>query len=155
MSKSSTKKRQQTPQLIIESHPKEYKGYPFITLIMYRKQHLLMILDNSCGNKITGYVLDYCGAENVDEEKLILLAADWYEKSKLLYPLSIEISKRGLTSNFSKIYRTFNVEYISRVIGPMPHFPMGTTAIKSVKRRRKKTIQPVVEIVNYKTLGTE
>jgi hypothetical protein len=140
-------KKIKPPELIVEPHPKEYRGYPFITLIMYRKHHILTIIDNSDQQNIYGYVLDYCNAENIDEEILILTAAEWFETNKTKYPLSIEFSKRGLTKNFSKIYKTFNIEYVSRVIGPLPHFPMGTSAIKSIKRRRKKQIQPTIEII--------
>jgi len=140
-------KKIKTPDLIIEPHPKNYKGYPFITLLMYRNQHILTIVDNSDKNNIYGYVLDYCAAENVNEEVLILTAVEWYQENKTKYPLSIEFSKRGLTKNFSKIYKTFNIEYVSRAIGPIPYFPMGIAAIKSIKRRRKKQIQPNIEIV--------
>ena len=51
----------------------------------------------------------------------------------------------GLTHQTSKIYRALNIEFVSRVIGPVPTFPMS--AIKSVKRRRRKLIPVGMEIV--------
>lgn len=131
--------------LIMEKHPKNYKGYPFITLVQYRKQHVLSIVDNLDGDTIDAYVLDLCGPENVDEEMIISVAANWYTNSKTKHPISFEFSKMGLANQAGKIYRSFNVEFITRVIGPVPSFPMED--IKSIKRRRRKPIPPNVVVI--------
>lgn len=130
--------------LIVESHPADYQGYPFITLIQYRKTHVLSIVDNSDDQSIKLYVLDLCGPEHVKEEKVIEIAAQWYEVSKTQHPLSVEFSKRGVTSETGKIYRTFNTEFVTRVIGPLPRFEMSE--IIRVKRRKRKPISPNIEI---------
>lgn len=130
--------------LIIETHPKEYKGYPFVTVIVYRKQPMLTIVDNADEEEIKAFVLDYCTAEGVNEEHLILTAAEWYAEHKGNFPVSVEFSRRGMTPETSKIYRSLNVEFVSRVIGPMPKFPMGM--VKSIKRRRRKPIPAGVEV---------
>lgn len=130
--------------LIIEPHPRDYSGLPFITLIQYRKQPMLTIVDNADDDVIRAYVLDYCGPEHVDEERLIQTAIEWYEQSKQDYPLSIEFSRRGLTSVTAKVYRALNVEFVSRVIGPVPKYPMST--VKSIKRRRRKGVPAGVEV---------
>lgn len=141
-------KKQQTKQkatpLIIEPHPKDYSGYPFITLIQYRQQHILAIVDNADNDAIKAFVLDLCGPERVDEELVISVASDWYEQSRTKYPLSFEFSKRGLSDHMTKIYKSFNIEFISRVIGPMPKFEMNK--VISTKRRRRKSIPAGVRI---------
>jgi hypothetical protein len=142
--RTSTKKAQ--APLIIEPHPKEYSGYPFITLIMYRKQHMLAIIDNMDGDEIHAYVLDACTAEGINEELLIMAAADWYNTHRTSYPVSIEFSRIGIAHQTSKIYRTLNMEYVSRVIGPVSKFPMAV--VKSVKRRRRKSVPNGVEVVD-------
>ena len=91
-------------------------------------------------------MLDLCGPENVNEESIISVASDWYTENKTRYPLSFEFSKLGLTNEAGKIYRAFNVEFITRVIGPMPKFPMD--AIRSIKRRRRKPIPPNVIVIH-------
>lgn len=139
-------KKTNTP-LIIEAYPKDYSGYPFITLIQYRKQHMLTIVDNIFENIIKAYVLDLCNPEGVDEETIILIATEWYKNSKSLFPLSIEFSRRGMTAQTSKIYREFNTEFISRIIGPVPKFPINE--IKSSKRRRRKPVPHGVQIENH------
>lgn len=124
--------------LIVEPHPKDYSGFPFITLIQYRKAPMLVIVDNADDSSIKAYVLDLCGPERVDEEMLISVAAEWYQTNRTKYPLSIEFSRRGLTPVTSKIFRALNIEFVSRVIGPVAKFPMDT--VKSVKRRRRKPL---------------
>jgi len=136
-------KRTDVP-LIVEPHPAEYTGFPFITLIQYRKQPMLSIVDNATSEVIRAYVLDLCGPEKADEELLIGVAAEWYTNNRASYPLSIEFSRRGMTSVASRIYRALNIEFVSRVIGPVPVYPMET--VRSIKRRRCKPISSSVEI---------
>ena len=130
--------------LIIEEHPDNYNGYPFITLIQYRNQHVLAVIDNMTPKKIKAYVLDLCGPTNVDEEEIINVAAEWYEFDYERHPISIEFSKRGLSEHVSTIYREFNIDFVTRIIGPVPKFDMNT--VHSIKRRRRKVVPPGMEI---------
>lgn len=133
--------------LIIEPHPADYDGYPFITLIQYRKEHSLTLVDNADDKMIRAFVLDMCGPSQVDEELLIGIAADWFEKHKnLIYPISFAFSRMGVSNEASKIYRTFNIEHVTRVIGPLPKFEMKET--RSIKRRRRKPVPAGVEVQN-------
>jgi hypothetical protein len=140
---STNVKKLSTPQ-IIEQHPKDYTGFPFITLIQYHKSPLLCIIDNATDGTIQAFVLDMCGPANINEEMVVVAAQEWYENESKNYPISIYFSKLGIASSTSKIYRTINIEYVSRAIGPVPKYPMATT--KSIKRRRRKPISPSVQI---------
>lgn len=135
--------------LIIEEHPDNYNGYPFITLIQYRNQHVLAVIDNMTPKKIKAYVLDLCGPAKVDEEEIINVASEWYEFDYERHPISIEFSKRGLSNYVSPIYREFNVDFVTRIIGPVPRFDMST--IHSIKRRRRKLIPPGIEVHSIET----
>lgn len=130
--------KQNIPPLIIEPHPKEYTGYPFITLLQFKHSHILCIIDNADSSNIHAYVLDLCGSSGINEEQLIAVADYWYKNNSAKYPLAIELSKRGLTKEAQQIYKTFSTEYVSRVIGPLYSFPMLN--IIKVRRRRKKQI---------------
>lgn len=143
------KSRQGAAPLIIEGHPTTYTGYPFITLIQYRKSHVLAIVDNSDNQTIKSYVLDLCPPEKVNEELIIEVASYWYNNTRTQYPLSIEFSKRGMSGESGKIYRTFNIEFVTRVIGPLPRFEM--MEVTRVKRRKRKPISPHVEITKKLT----
>jgi hypothetical protein len=130
--------------LIIEDHPSGYNGYPFITLIQHRNEHVLTIIDNADDKAIRAFVLDLCGPEKVDENQIVRIASEWYYTRNQRYPLSFEFSRLGLSEQVSKIYRTYNVEFVTRVIGPLPRFAMNE--VQSVRRRRKKALSPGVEI---------
>lgn len=143
----SVKKKTKTTAapLIIEDHPESYSGYPFITLIQYRRNHVLAIVDNSDQHNIKSYVLDLCGPEQVDEQKIIEIAAIWYKNHRNDHPLSVEFSRRGITGEVGKIYRSFNIEFVTRVIGPLPKFEMTETV--KIKRRKRKSIPRGVEVI--------
>lgn len=142
--------RKPTIPLVIEPHPDDYNGYPFITLIQYRKQPLLAIVDNATSEYIHAFVLDVCGPEGVDEEDVIETAIEWYKEGSSTHPISIEFSRRGMTKDTSRIYRSLNVEFISRVIGPVPLYEMSE--VKSIKRRRRKPI-PANQLVAMNTVS--
>lgn len=139
------KTRANAVPLIVEDHPDDYEGYPFITLIQYRRSHVLSIVDNSDDQNIKSYVLDLCGPERVDEQKIIEIAAYWYKHHRTEHPLSVELSRKGITAEAGRIYRTFNIEFVTRVIGPLPRFDMTETV--RVKRRKRKPVPTGVEVV--------
>lgn len=141
----TTVSRKKVVPLIVEPHPKEYNGLPFITLIQYRKAPMLVIVDNADDEIIRAFVLDLCGPEEIDETALFKIAINWYENHRTSFPISVEFSRHGLTARLSTIYRALNIEFVSRVIGPVPKYPMST--VKSIKRRRRKAIPQGVEIV--------
>lgn len=132
--------------LIIEPHPETYVGYPFITLIQFRTDVFMTIVDNYDGKIIKAYVLDTCGPEGIDEETTVNIANEWYNTNRSRYPISFEFSKRGVSGSLSKIYRTFNVEYVVRVIGPVPRFPMDS--VVKIQRRKRRSIPPGVNVIH-------
>jgi len=132
--------------LIVENHPDDYEGYPFITLIMYRDQHLLGIIDNTTDKMIKAYILDFCGPAAVNEQEIIEIANKWYTTAKDRYPLSFEFSKLGMSDMVKGIYRSYAVGFVTRIIGPLPRFEMNE--VKSIKRRRRKPISVNMEIHN-------
>lgn len=124
--------------LIVEEHPDDYEGYPFITLIQYSNdQEFLTIVDNSTDKTISAFVLDMCGPEKINEKLLIEIASKWYYSgNRYNYPLSIELSKLGLAEEMSRIFRTYTIDFVTRVIGPLTVFNM--TEKPKIKKRRRK-----------------
>lgn len=136
--------RGNTIPLIREDHPEDYVGYPFITLIQYRKDNILTIIDNSDDKEIGAFVLDLCAPELVNEERIIEVAVNWYEEGHERFPISFEFSRLGISAETGKIFRNYNIEFITRVIGPLPRFDMNTPP--AIKRRRRKAVPPGMEI---------
>jgi hypothetical protein len=106
-------------QLIIESHPENYDGYPFVTLIEHLGEHYLTIIDSINEKYIHTYVLDLCKPEGIDENKLIKIAEAWYATAKKDHPLSIEFSIKGYTESAEKVLRSFSLKFTTRCIGPV------------------------------------
>lgn len=131
--------------LIVEDHPDDYNGYAFITLIQYNDDNNLTIVDNSSKKFIDCYVLDFCQTVGIDEEFVISVADQWYTNNREDYPISIEFSKLGITGNMSKLLRSFSIDFVSRVIGPLPHFPMS--GVMKVRKRKRKPVPNGVRIV--------
>jgi hypothetical protein len=96
-------------------------------------------------NNIVAYVIDFCNNSDVEEMKLIEIADHWYTHNKDKHPFSIEISKRGLSNYFNRVQRSFCLDYVTRVIGPLPTFNMGGP--KKVRRKKKKQIPKNITIV--------
>lgn len=132
--------------LIVEEYPENYDGYPFLTLIQYRKQHIVTIVDNADEKLIKAFILDLCGPEEVDEKRIVEIAADWYYSRRTRYPISFEFSRLGLSKEVGRIFRKFNIEFVTRVIGPLPKFEMSE--VHSVKRRRRKPVPPGMEVTS-------
>lgn len=130
--------------LIVEPHPSSYSGYPFITLIQYNDNKLLSIADNVINGTISAYVLDYCGPSGIKEEALIELAAGWHSSGRYKkVPVSIEISRLGLSHAFNFVYRAFPIDFVSRVIGPLPEYKMS--GVSKIRRRKRKPLPPGVQ----------
>lgn len=121
----------------VEKHPSDYEGYDFITLIKYNDEVNLTIIDNVYKKHIDAYCLDLCSPTNVDERTIIKVANYWYNSNTTNYPISIEFSKRGLSELSSKILKSYPIDYITRIIGPVvPQFYMGNP--KKVRKRKRK-----------------
>lgn len=126
------------PDLIIEPHPQSYEGYPFITLVKFQYDYVLCIVDNVDDKTLKAYVLDECAAVNLNEKAIIQVAEQWYNDKSDRYPLSIEFSHRGLSPHVSEIFKEFDLNHITRIVGPVPRYEMKE--IKNVRRRKKRKI---------------
>lgn len=132
----------------MEPHPEDYEGYDFITLVRYNDESFLNIIDNVSKKYIYGYVIDLCGPESFNEENLIQVAYDWYYTNGDRFPISVEFSRRGLSESTERLLRAFPIDYVTRVIGPLPHFNMvGPT---KVRKRKRKEIPAGIEVVRKK-----
>lgn len=129
---------------IIQNHPIEYTGYPFLSVIQYKNQHIISIIDNINKKTVKAFVLDLCAPEGVDEELVINIASYWYEFERNRYPLSIEFSKRGMAGITARIMKTYTIDSISRIMGPLYVYPTENNI--KIKRRKRREISPNVEI---------
>lgn len=123
--------------LIKEDHPESYIGLPFITLIQMNVQTILTIVDDSNFNIVKCYVLDFCMRTQLSEQWFIELSANWYMNNKDNHPLSIEFAQLGIEDVTNKILHIYDLNFITRVVGPLPTYAMLKTA-PHMKNKRKR-----------------
>lgn len=131
--------------IIVEPHPQDYTGYPFVALVQHKQTSYIAIIDNVNEKHIKAYVLDLCEPEGLSEKSIIDLAAEWYDCSVTKHPISVEFSKRGISNVVGKIYRTFNLDAVVRIIGHVSYFPINE--VYKIKRRKKREIQQSIIVM--------
>lgn len=135
--------KRKIPSLIIE-HVSDQGNLHLLSMLEHRRDRYLVIVDNISDEIITAYVLDYAQQEGVDLITFINIAEEWLEKSGGGYPLSFEISRLGLTAAARKIYKTFDLAYVTRLVGRSFSFDLTTPT--RVRRRRASRVPAGVEI---------
>lgn len=125
--------------LVVEDHPKQYKGFPFITYIQFHNTNCLAIVDNVCQKQLQGYILDLCQPAEVDEALLIEAASNWYSTHSHRMPLSVYMNQLGLGDKTNKVYRTYNIEFITRIVGPLFTYPIHEVIVTRRKKRKSPT----------------
>lgn len=113
-------------------------------MLEHRRDRYLVIVDNLDSELITAYVLDYAQQEGVDLITFIKIAEEWLKQSDGKYPLSFELSRLGLTSVAKRIYKTFDLAYVTRLVGRSFSFDLTTPS--RVRRRRASRVPVGVEI---------
>jgi hypothetical protein len=135
--------KRKIPTLIIE-HVSDRGNLHLLSLLEHRRERYLVIVDNVSSETITAYVLDYAQQEGVDLRTFIELAETWLKTTEGTYPLSFELSRLGLTSAARRIYKTFDLAYVTRLVGRSFAFDL-TTPVR-VRRRRASRVPAGVEI---------
>ena len=135
--------KRKIPTLIIE-HVSDRGNLHLLSMLEHRRDKYLVIVDNIDEEAITAYVLDYAQQEGVDLRTFIGLAEEWLQRSDAKYPLSFELSRLGLTSTVRRIYKTFDLAYVTRLVGRSFSYDL-TTPIR-VRRRRASRVPAGIEI---------
>lgn len=133
-------------RIIREDYPDNYSGYRFITLIQFNDMQYLTIVDRVTDKALSAYILDLCGPVNIDEETILNIAYNWSTSSRKSFPISYEFARAGISDITSLLYKSFNIDFIERVIGPLPQVELNTTVVK----RKKRNIIPNNIQINFK-----
>lgn len=115
-----------------------------LSLVEYKRDLYLCVIDNVTQSEIGAYVLDYAEQENVPVAEFLSVVTQWFYSKSDTHPLSIELAKRGLTNTVASIYRTFDTTYVSRIVGNA--FSFDDQQKSKVRRRRVIPIPEGVEV---------
>lgn len=128
--------KKRAPELKLEQVQGKINHH-FLCLLEYRRENFLCIIDNMSPSTIGAYVLDYAEQESVLVDKFLSLVTEWFYSKSENHPLSVEIARRGLTSQLSSMYRTFDATYVSRIVG----HAFCYEGMSKTKVRRRRVIQ--------------
>ncbi len=116
-----------------------------LSMLEHRRDKYIVIVDNIDEDNLTAYVLDYAQQEGIDLKTFMQIAEDWLKNSNGgEYPLSFELSKLGLTEATRRIYKTFSLAYVTRLVGRA--FERDLTTPTRIRRRRANAVQAGVEV---------
>ena len=113
-------------------------------MLEHRRDRYLVIVDNIDADHITAYVLDYAVQEGIDLETFIQIAENWLAKTNCVYPLSFELSRLGLTEVTRRIHKTFDLAYVTRLVGRA--FERDLKTPTRIRRRRATPVPTGVEV---------
>jgi len=136
-------KKQKIPKIVFEqiSGPGNLK---FLSMLEHKNNQYIVVVDNIVQNDIFVYTLDYAEQESINLNAFITVAEQWYNTNSMKYPLSFELSRFGLSSATSKIYRTFDLNTVQRLVGTPFKFDLSTPV--KIKRRISNEVPSCVLI---------
>lgn len=137
--------KRKIPSLIIE-RAEDSGNFFYLSVIEFRKENYLVIIDNITSQEIGAYVLDFAQQEGMNLQDLLTLITHWFYRAEAgtTYPLSFEFSRIGIAGRTNLIHKTFELAHVTRVIGKDFRFDFET--LPKVKRRRVNRIPAGVEI---------
>lgn len=135
--------KKNVPPLVLEE-VQASANYLYLTMIEYKKERYLVIIDNIQGSDVNAFVLDHAAAEGIDVKTILSISNLWYYRSSERYPLSFEFARLGIKDQVAPILRTFNLDHVTRMIGKI--FVYDIDAKPKVKRKRANLIPSSVEI---------
>lgn len=135
--------KKRIPSLIVEFASDSGNLY-YLSVIEYRRQNYLCIIDNISSEEIGAYVLDFAPQEKIDLKQLMTVITYWFYRGSYSYPLSFEFSRLGITPAANRIYKTFELAHVTRLIGH--DFRYDFESPPKIRRRRVSLIPAGTEI---------
>lgn len=138
------------PPLVIEAHPKEYDGVPWVTVIQYSNVPRLVVICTLEKDYLWAYSIESMTDEQRDVFYVVM--ERYWEETLYDEPLHTRVGpdryliEKGLGPIFGSLLTAYTVENISRLIGPVRYPQIDPP--KSQIRRRKRIDLSRVEIKN-------
>lgn len=141
-----TKKRTRKndpPTLIVEPHPEDYNGVPWVTLIQYVGKNHLLVVNTLENDYLWGYSIE--AMPNDECEVFYHLMDDyWYSRmygdfTRKYVPPDQWINERGFSSIFGHRLAAYQTSNIIRVVGPVRE-PEELSQRRRIKRRKRVDI---------------
>lgn len=135
--------KKRIPSLVVE-RAEDQGNYFFLSVLEFRRENYLVIIDNITEEGIGAYVLDVAQQEGLDLKQLISVITTWFYRASYKYPLSFEFSRLGMAQHTNRIYKNFELAHVTRLIGN--DFKFDLLAPPKIRRRRVSKIPAGVEV---------
>lgn len=135
--------KKKIPALVVEKAV-DPGNYYYLSVVEYRKENYLVVVDNISNDELGAYVLDLAQQEGINLQELMSVITTWFYGYSEKYPLSFEFSRLGLTPITNRIYKTFELAHVTRLIGN--DFTFNIFDSPKIKRRRVSMIPAGVEV---------
>lgn len=135
--------KKKVPSLIVEFASDSGNLY-YLSVLEYRRKNYLCIVDNISSEEVGAYVLDFAQQEKLDLKQLMSVITYWFYRGSTAYPLSFEFSRLGITPATNRIYKTFELAHVTRLIGF--DFRYDFESPPKIRRRRVSLIPAGAEI---------
>lgn len=135
--------KKRVPNLIVE-FASDSGTYFFLSVLEYRKENFLVVVDNVSSDEVGAYVLDFAQQERLDVKQLMTIITKWFYGGSHRFPLSFEFSRLGMTEYTTRIYKTFELAHVTRLIGY--DFKYDFETAPKIRHRRVSLIPAGTEI---------
>lgn len=135
--------KKSVPNLIVEYLTDTTNNF-YLSVLEYRGEKMLVVIDNITQESVGAYVLDLARQEGLDTQQLLRVVTDWFYRSSGKYPLSFEFSRLGLSGLTNKIYRQFDTNCVTRLVGN--DFTYRLNSAPRIKRRRVTKLPAGIEV---------
>jgi len=135
--------KKRIPSLVVE-RAEDQGNYFFLSVLEFRRENYLVIIDNITEEGIGAYVLDFAQQEGLDLKQLISVITTWFYRASYRYPLSFEFSRLGMAHHTNRIHKNFELAHVTRLIGN--DFKYDLMAPPKIRRRRVSMIPAGVEV---------
>lgn len=125
--------KKRIPELQVEL-TSDTANFYYLSVLQYRKEHHLVIVDNINADSVSAYVLDKATQEGLDVKQIMTVATRWFYEASHKYPLSLEFSKQGMSHATNRILKNFELTHVTRIVGQ--DFQYDLNAAPKIRRRR-------------------
>lgn len=141
--------KKKIPPLIIDNI-EEQTNLHLLSVVEYRRNEYTCVIDNITPSELRVYVLDKWHPGALTPEELLSEAIYWYYDTSHKNQFSVFLASKGLAMHATPMYRAFDINGVSRVVGKAFHY---TDLVKTkIKRRRLIPIQEGTPVVFKKQL---
>lgn len=135
--------RKTLPPLIIDK-VSDQSNLLFLSLIEYKRHEYLGIIDDITDSHLKAYVIELNKPSVYPVNEFLSHSIRWFYSQSFNYPLSFFLSENGLTPNLTHMYKIFELNGISRVLGNP--FMFKDLNESSSKKRKVLPIPEGIEI---------